>query len=175
MLEQYYLLDPVFNLNVIKVANNPNSSNAKPLYMYNKYKSILYYFSTLQKDFIKNFYIHFETLKKHLNNGIYYSRKHSFSRKWVNETKISDITVLDLVLRLQKNRIKYNKNKSITNETRTILLTSINDPNHTKLFSGIRLCMKFLKEDKGFPFIKEILIKYITNKKVYQGYLCKFV
>jgi len=34
VLEQYYLLDPSFNLNTIKVANNPSGSNAKPLYMY---------------------------------------------------------------------------------------------------------------------------------------------
>ena len=29
VLEQYYLLDPSFNLNTIKVANNPSGSNAK--------------------------------------------------------------------------------------------------------------------------------------------------
>jgi hypothetical protein len=32
VLEQYYLLDPSFNLNTIKVANNPSGSNAKPLF-----------------------------------------------------------------------------------------------------------------------------------------------
>lgn len=175
VLEQYYLLDATFNLNIIKVANNPSRSNAKPLYMYNKDKSILYYFSTQQKDFIKNLNIHFERLKKHLKNGTYYLGKYSFSMEWINETKFSDITVLDLGLRLQKDRIKYNKNKPITNETRTILLTSINDLNDTKLFFGIRPCIKFLKEYKGFPSTEETLIKYITNKKVYHGYLCKFV
>lgn len=45
---------------------------------------------------------------------------------------------LDLPLRIQKDKIKYNNNKPITHETRTILLTSINDPNDTKLFFGIR-------------------------------------
>lgn len=29
VLEQYYLLDPSFNLNTVKVANNPSGSNAK--------------------------------------------------------------------------------------------------------------------------------------------------
>ena len=128
-----------------------------------------------KKIFIKNLNIHFETLKKHLNNGTYYLGKYSFSREWVNETKISNITVLNLALRLQKDRIKYNKNKPITNETRTILLITINYPNDIKLFFGLRPCIKFLKEDKGFPSTKETLIKYITNKKVYLGYLYKFV
>lgn len=175
VLEQYYLLDPTFNLNKIKVANNPSGSNAKPLYMYNKDKSILYYFSFQQKDFIKNLNIHFETLKKHLNNGTYYLGKYSFSREQINKAKNSNITVLNLALKLKKDRIIYNKEKSIINETRTILLTSINNLNETKLFFGIRPCIKFLKEDKGFPSTKETLIKCITNKKVYHGYLCKFV
>jgi hypothetical protein len=34
VLEQFFLLDPSFNLNTIKVSNNPSGSNAKPLYMY---------------------------------------------------------------------------------------------------------------------------------------------
>jgi hypothetical protein len=45
VLEQYYLLDSSFNLNTVKVANNPSGSNAKPLYMYNRDKTILFYFS----------------------------------------------------------------------------------------------------------------------------------
>jgi hypothetical protein len=32
-LEQYFLLDPSFNLNTIKVSNNPSGSNSKPLYI----------------------------------------------------------------------------------------------------------------------------------------------
>lgn len=36
VLEQYYLLDPSFNLNTIRVSNNPSGSNAKSLYMYNR-------------------------------------------------------------------------------------------------------------------------------------------
>lgn len=46
VLEQYYLLDPSFNLNTIRVPNNPSGSSAKPLYMYNRDKSILYYFTS---------------------------------------------------------------------------------------------------------------------------------
>jgi len=81
VLEQYYLLNPIFNLNKVKVVNNPSGFNANSLYMYNRDKSILYYYSTQQKDFIQNLNIHFETLKKHLNNGTYYLGKYSFSRE----------------------------------------------------------------------------------------------
>ena len=41
VLEQYYLLDPSFNLNTVRVANNPSGSNAKSLFMYNRDKTIL--------------------------------------------------------------------------------------------------------------------------------------
>jgi hypothetical protein len=36
VLEQYYLLDPSFNLNTVKLSNNPSGSNAKSLSMYKK-------------------------------------------------------------------------------------------------------------------------------------------
>lgn len=69
VLEQYFLLDPTFNLNTIKVANNPSGSTAKPLYMYNRDKSILYYFTLQQKDFISKLNISHFTFTKHLTKG----------------------------------------------------------------------------------------------------------
>jgi hypothetical protein len=61
VLEQYYLLDPSFNLNTVRVANNPSGSNAKPLFMYNRDKTILYYYSTQQNYFINKLNIHYVT------------------------------------------------------------------------------------------------------------------
>ena len=52
VLEQYYLLDSSFNLNTVRVANNPSGSNAKALYMYNRDKSIFYYSSIQQIDLL---------------------------------------------------------------------------------------------------------------------------
>jgi group I intron endonuclease len=71
VLEQYFLLDPSFNLNTVRVVNNPSGSNAKPLYMYNRDKSILYYFSVnyLQRLIgIRNSYIHNALLKHGYSN-----------------------------------------------------------------------------------------------------------
>jgi hypothetical protein len=108
VLEQFFLLDPSFNLNTIKVANNPSGSYAKPLYMYNRDKTVLYYSSTQQKDFIDNLNISQFTFTpsacghplafaratlvrgprvrwkggkgKHLNKGTYYLGKYLFYR-----------------------------------------------------------------------------------------------
>jgi len=82
---------------------------------------------------------------------------------------------LDLALKLQEDRIKYNKNKPITGQSRTIVLISVNNPQDLKLFYGFRPCIRFLKKDKGLPSTQETLLKYIMNGKEYHGYLCKFV
>lgn len=115
VLEQYYLLDPSFTLNTVKVANNPSGSNAKPLYMYNRDKSILYYSSTQQKDFIVNLNIAHFTFNKHLKNGTYYLGKYHFTREPILTAKVKDISLLDLALMLEKDiyRVVYNKNKPV--------------------------------------------------------------
>jgi Cytochrome C and Quinol oxidase polypeptide I/GIY-YIG catalytic domain len=175
VLEQYYLLNSSYNLNVIKVANNPSGSNSKPLYMYNRDKTILYYFSYQQNDFIKNLKIHFETFKKHLNNNTHYLGRYSFSRVLIETAKISDMSLVDLGLKLDKERINYNRNKPIKSESWTILLTSISEPIETLIFKGYRPCTKFLRNEKKIRATRETLIKYIKNGLPYNGYICKLI
>ena len=104
VLEQYYLLDPSFTLNTIKVANNPSGSNAKPLFMYNRDKTILYYSSTQQIDFIKNLNISHFTFSKHLKNGSFYLGKYLFTRESELHAKVKDISIIELALQLEKDR-----------------------------------------------------------------------
>ena len=72
VLEQFFLLDPKFNLKLrgspIKISNNPSGSNARFLYMYNSDFTILYYSSNQQIDFIRNLGISHLSFSKHLNN-----------------------------------------------------------------------------------------------------------
>jgi len=171
VLEQYYLLNTAFNLNKIKVVNNPSGSNSKPLYMYNRDKTILYYYSSQQKDFINNLNIHYMTFSKHLNNNTYYLGKYSFSRELVLTAKDANISIFDLALKLQKDRIIFNKNKPINSESRAILLTSIIDPHGIKILYGFRSCINYFSKEKGYPSTRETLIKYINNGKPYKGYV----
>jgi len=175
VLEQYYLLNSAFNLNRIKVVNNPSGSHSKGLYMYNRNKTILYYYSSQQKDFINNFNIHYITFNKHLKNNTYYLGKYSFSRELVLTAKDTNISILDLALKLQKDRIIFNKNKPIDRESRAIILTSIKDPKNIKILYGFRSCINYLSKEKGYPSTRETLIKYINNGKPYKGYICKYV
>jgi hypothetical protein len=122
VLEQYYLLDPSFNLNTVKVANNPSGSNAKPMYLYNRDKTILYYSSMQQKDFINNLNIHYVTFNKHLKNGTYYLGKYLFTREPALTSKICEMSISDLALMLEKDRVRFNKNKPVNSLSKSVLL-----------------------------------------------------
>lgn len=173
ILEQYYLLDPSFSLNTIRVANNPSGSNARSLYMYNRDMSILYYSSTQQIDFIRKFNIHHTTFTKHLNNGTYYLGKYLFLREPVLTAKVKDISDSDLYLMLEKDRLKYNINKPLNSSAKPVELTNIST-NNIIILSSLGKCIEYLK-DKGLPANHITLIKYINLGKAYHGYLCKFV
>jgi hypothetical protein len=173
VLEQYYLLDPSFTLNTVKVANNPSGSNAKPLYMYNRDKSILYYSSTQQKDFIINLNIAHFTFNKHLKNGTYYLGKYLFTIEPVLTAKVKDISLLDLALMLEKDRVKYNKNKPLNSLSRSVLLRGINN-NEEVIFFSLGKCVEYLR-NKGLSANQKSLVKYINLGQAYHGYICKFV
>ena len=173
-LEQYYLLDSSYNLNTIKVANNPGGSNAKSLYMYNRDMSILYYSSLQQIDFIRKFNIHHTTFTKHLNNATYYLGKYLFSREPVLTAKIKDLNDLDLFLMLKKDRLKFNRSKPLTSSAKSVVLKEVNDKNNIIMLASLAKCLEYLK-NKGISANQKTLIKYINAGKSYQGYICKFV
>lgn len=171
VLEQYYLLDATFNLNTIRVVNNPSGFNAKPLYMYNRDKSILYYSSVQQKDFIINLNIHYMTFNKHLKKGSYYLGKYLFSRESSLKAKKVDISINDLIIMLEKDRIKYNRSKSTNSLTKPVML--IDDLGKIIEFSSLSKCVEFFKI-KGLPVTQVTLVKRIKTGKVYHGYICKY-
>jgi hypothetical protein len=172
VLEQYYLLDPSFNLNTIKVANNPSGSNGKSLYFYNRDKSILYYSSTQQKDFIVNLNIAHFTFTKHLNKGTYYLGKYLFTRELELSAKVAVSSVLDLALQLEKDRVLFNKNKPLNCSSKSVL--AIDENNNETLFFSVGKCVVFLKT-KGFPISQPTLVKHINTGKAYHGYTFKYV
>ena len=174
VLEQYCLLDPSFNLNTVKVANNPSGSNAKRLYIYNRDKTILYYHSMQQKDFIINLNIHYVTFIKHLEKGTYYLGKYLFSREPVLTAKVEEISILDLALMLEKDRVKYNKNKPLNSLSKSVLLIDQNNSNNTELFFSLGKCVEYLR-NKGFPARQATLVKYINSGEAYCGYICKYM
>ena len=173
VLEQYYLVDPSYTLNTIRVANNPSGSNTKSLYMYNRDMSILYYSSTQQIDFIRKLNIHHTTFTKHLNNGTYYLGKYLFTREPVLTAKVKDLNYLDLSSMLEKDRLKFNINKPLVSLAKPIVLTDANNKSNTIILPSLGKCIEFLK-NKGLPANQITLIKYINSGKSYHGYFYKY-
>lgn len=110
ILEQYYLLNPLFTLNTLRYVTG-GGSNGRSIFMYNRDMSILYYYTNEQINFIRNFSIHHTTFTKHLNNGSYYLGKYVFLREPVLTAKVKNMSDTDLAIMLEKDRIAYNKNK----------------------------------------------------------------
>lgn len=174
MLEQYYLLDPNFTLNTIRVPDNPSGSNARSLYMYNRNMSIIYYSSTQHIDFIRKFNVHHSTFTKHLYNGTYYLNKYLFLREPVLTAKVKDMTDSDLSLMLEKDRLKHNISKPLNSLAKPVVLTDINDANNIIMLPSLGKCIEYLK-NKGLPASQITLVKYIHSGKAYHGYFYKFV
>ena len=173
VLEQYYLLDPSFTLNTIKVANNPSGSNSKSLYMYNRDMTILYFFSTQQIDFISKLNIHHTTFTKHLEKGTYYLGKYLFSREAVLTAKVKDMSYLDLALMLEKDRTKYNIHKPVNSLSKAVIITDVNNLENTVVLLSLGKCLEYFKS-KGLSASQVTLVKHINSGKAYNGYLCKY-
>ncbi len=173
VLEQYYLLDSSFTLNTIRVANNPSGSNSKSLYLYNRDMTILYFFSTKQIDFIRTLNVHHTTFSKHLENGTYYLGKYLFLRVPVLTARVKDMSDLDLALMLEKDRVKYNKNKPLNSLSKPIILTDLNNLENTIVLSSLGKCVEYL-HNKGLSASQVTLVKHINLGKAYKGYLCEY-
>jgi hypothetical protein len=171
VLEQYFLLDPAFNLNTIKVSNNPSGSTTKPLYMYNRDKSILYYFTLQQKDFISKLNISHITFTKHLTKGTFYLGKYLFLRERVDTAIVSGMTLPEIAIMLQQDRVKFNRSKPVNSLSKPILLINVESKEEIVLES-LGQCEKFFSS-KGLPVSKKTIVKRLDTNIVYHGYICK--
>lgn len=175
ILEQYYLVNPFFTLNTIKVANNPSGSTAKSLYMYNRDLSVLYYYSFQQKDFINNLNIHYVTFTKHLEKGTYYLGKYVFLREPVLTAKVKDVSDLELFEMLKKDRVAFNKNKPLKNNlAKAVLLIDSKNSNNIMKFENLAKCIEFYRTN-GLSATQTTLVKRLNKNIIYHGYFCKTV
>lgn len=173
VLEQYYLLDPSFNLNTIRVSNNPSGSTAKPLYMYNRDKSILYFFTLQQKDFISKLNIGHTTFTKHLIKNTYYLGKYLFLRERVDTAKVTEMTLPEIAIMLQQDRVKFNKTKPVNALSQSVLLINIESKEEV-VFESLGKCVNFFS-NQGLPVSQKTLVKRLNTNIPYRGYICKSI
>jgi hypothetical protein len=173
VLEQYFLLDPSFNLNTIRVSNNPSGSTAKPLYLYNRDRSILYYYTLQQKDFISKLNIDHTTFTKHLTKGSYYLGKYLFLRERIDTAKVTEMTLPEIAIMLQQDRVKFNRSKPVNSLSKSVLLINIESKEEI-IFESLGKCVKFFSS-KGLPVSQSTLVKRLDTNIPYRGYICKIV
>lgn len=171
VLEQYYLLHPCFNLNVIKVSNNPSGSTALPLYMYNRDKSRLYYYTLQQQDFICKLNVSHFTFSKHLKKGTYYLGKYLFLRERIDTAKVTEMTLSEIAIMLQQDRVKFNKTKPINSLSKSVVLIDIVSEQEI-VFESLGKCVKFFS-NKGHPFSQTTLVKRLDTNIPYRGYILR--
>lgn len=92
-VEQYFLLQPEFNLNTLSVINDFSGARAKSLYMYTKDKSKLMFSSCIREDFIFKLGIHHSTFSKCITKDVDYLDKYIFTDVPIMEAKDSNLTV----------------------------------------------------------------------------------
>lgn len=147
--------------------------------MYNRDMTILYYNSTQQIDFILKFNVHHTTFTKHLNKGTYYLDKYLFRREPVLTAKVKDLSDSDLALMLEKDRVKFNKNKPLNSLSKPVILTDVNNLNNTIMLPSLSKCVEYFQNKKKIFFFlsasQTTLVKHINLSKAYNGYICKFV
>ena len=82
----------------------------------------MYYSSAQQIDFIRNLNISHFTFSKHLKNSTIYLKKYLFTTELVLNAKVKNIFILELALKLEKDRKIFNKNKLLNSLSRSILM-----------------------------------------------------
>lgn len=159
-VEQYFLLQPEFNLNTLRVVNQVSGSNSKTVYMYTKDFSKLIYSSHIQEDFIFKLKIHHSII----NSGSVYLDKYVFTNQLIEGVENSSMNIEDVIAMLDEQRLEEKGKK--------VIITSENNENDIKSFNSIKDCVEFLNTIA--PSNKTTLYRYIDAGKPYQGYICKF-
>lgn len=130
-LEQYFLLHPEYNLNVLKVVSDFSGARAKPLFMYTKDLSELIYSSDTQEDFIFKLRVHYSIFSNSLKTGAYYLDKYIFTDKPIVGARESNMSLTDVNIMLDKDRLEVQMTKG-----RKVLIKAV-DNNDTKLFESV--------------------------------------
>jgi len=98
--------------------NKETYQKSSYIYMFNRDKTILYYYSMQPKDFIDILKIHYVTFEKHLENGTYYLGKYLFTKEPVLVVKFKKMSIAELTLMLDNDRLKYKQKKKLTFKNR---------------------------------------------------------
>jgi hypothetical protein len=112
------------------------------------------------------------TFSKHLTKGSYYLGKYLFLREKIDTAKVTSMSLSDIAIMLQNDRINFNKNKPVNSLSKSVVLIDIESEKEI-FFDSLGKCVKFFKE-KGLPVSQVTLVKRLGTSIPYRGYLCKY-
>ena len=172
IVEQFYLLQPAYDLNVAYLSLTPYATAYQPLYMYNADKSMLYYSSTRQTDFRDLLKISHTTFTKHLTNGSLYLDKFLFSRELVEAAVPTNLTLQQVISVLTELRVSSNINKSdLGSLAKTVIFT--NSEGQEIEFPSLGKAIAFLRSE-GHKADQRVLVKRLAVNGEYKGYNVKY-
>lgn len=112
-IEQYFLLQPQFDLNTLRVVNKISGSRSKALYMYTKDLTELIYSSDTQEDFIFNLKIHHSIFSDSISKGTVYLGKYVFTNQPVEGAKNCPKTTEEVLALLEQDRLEEKAGRKI--------------------------------------------------------------
>lgn len=140
--------------------------------MYTKDLSKLIYSSDKQEDFIFNLRIHYSIFNRSIRTGAVYLGKYIFTDKPVQGAKECNMTMVDVLNLLEKDRLEERTKEGACASTRKVIITSVNDVDYIKYFNSINDCLTFL--NTVAPSNKTTLYRYIESGKPYHDFICKW-
>lgn len=90
-----------------------NTIDGKTIYVYNRDKSILYFYTNSLSNFLVNLKIHYNLYTKHLTKGTYYLRRYLFSKVFEPNAIYKPMTLLEFSDKLAKDRKKFSLGSSV--------------------------------------------------------------
>lgn len=172
IVEQFFLFHAEYNLNVAFLSLSPQVTAYQPLFMYNADKTVLYYSSIRQTDFLDLLNISHTTFTKHLATGSLYLNLFSFSRDLVESAVSANLTILQLQDLLSKARVDANINKSNLGPLAKTVIFSDSEGQEIE-FKSLGKAIEFLRA-QGHKADQRVLVKRLAVNGEYKGYNVKY-
>jgi hypothetical protein len=101
--------------------------------------------------------------------------KYLFLRERIDTAKVTEMTLPEIAIMLQQDRVKFNRSKPVNSSSKSVLLIDIESKKEI-VFDSLGKCVKFfLGLRKGFPVSQATLVKRLDTNIPYRGYICKSV
>ena len=123
-LEQYYLLNKKFNLNIQRIVNF-RVGQGKIIYIYDLKGKILYYSSKSLNQIKGNLGLHYTTCTNCIKKGYSYLNFFKITDTLIDGAKIANLSLSELVDLISTKKAEFLKNTSSTKFSKPVIIKSV--------------------------------------------------